>query len=91
MKVNLEERNGQLIPVSMDFENDEEVKFILDQLRPKGEWKVVYTATGETKYKCNQCQHYIKKGDDKNFCPNCGAQMQKRWEESEEENEKTGM
>lgn len=45
--------------------------------RTKGEWEVVHTATGEVKCKCNQCQHYIKIGDDKNFCPNCGADMRK--------------
>ena len=38
MKVNLEERHGQLIPVSAEIENDKEVEFLLDQLRPKGEW-----------------------------------------------------
>lgn len=43
--------------------------------RPHGEWKVIHNALGETKYKCSQCQHYVRSGDDKNFCPNCGADM----------------
>lgn len=43
--------------------------------RPRGEWIVIHNALGETKYQCNQCQHYVKPSDDKNFCPNCGAQM----------------
>lgn len=40
---------------------------------PHGEWKVIHNALGETKYQCNQCQHYVNSGDDKNFCPNCGS------------------
>lgn len=45
--------------------------------RPQGEWIVIHNALGKTKYQCNQCQHFIKPGDDKNFCPNCGAKMRK--------------
>lgn len=47
---------------------------------PKGEWIVIHTATGETKYQCNQCHHFVKPGDDKNFCPNCGARNIERSE-----------
>lgn len=43
--------------------------------KAQGEWVVIHTATGETKCKCNQCQHYIKIGNDKNYCPNCGIKM----------------
>lgn len=43
--------------------------------RLQGEWIVIHNALGETKYKCDQCQHYVKPSDDKNFCPNCGAKM----------------
>lgn len=28
-----------------------------------------------TKYECNQCHHYVDVASDKNFCPNCGADM----------------
>ena len=45
--------------------------------RPHGEWIVIHNALGKTKYKCSQCQHYVRSGDDKNFCPNCGADMRK--------------
>lgn len=50
--------------------------------RPHGEWKVIHNALGETKCQCNQCQHYVNSGDDKNFCPNCGASMGKEEGES---------
>lgn len=75
MKVNLEERHGQLIAVSAEIENDKEVDFLLDQLRPQGEWKMITNAFQETKYQCNQCKHYTRVGDDRNFCPNCGVRM----------------
>lgn len=29
------------------------------------------------KYECNLCLHYVKPGTDRNFCPNCGAKMDK--------------
>ena len=33
-----------------------------------------------TKYECNQCHHYVDVASDKNFCPNCGADMRKESE-----------
>lgn len=47
----------------------------LDDEGIRGEWIVIHNALGETKYQCDQCQHYVKPSDDKNFCPNCGAKM----------------
>ena len=38
MKINLEDRNGEIIPISMEIENDKEAEFLLNQLRPKGKW-----------------------------------------------------
>lgn len=43
----------------------------------QGEWIIIHNALGETKYQCNQCQHFVNPGDDKNFCPNCGTRMGK--------------
>ena len=40
--------------------------------RPQGHW--IYVASG-TKYKCNLCKHYVQIGTDRNYCPNCGAEM----------------
>ena len=51
--------------------------------RPQGEWIIIHTATGKTKCKCNQCQHFIEIGNDKNFCPNCGADMRGQDHEQE--------
>ena len=44
----------------------------------EGELIVIHNALGKTKYQCNQCQHYVKPSDDKNFCPNCGAKFVKQ-------------
>ena len=43
--------------------------------RPQGKWKIIANAFHQTKCKCSLCKHYIWIGEDKNFCPNCGAQM----------------
>lgn len=49
-----------------------------DENRPQGKWIALENAYGEIKYKCSHCGHFLKSGTDKNFCPNCGAQMDKR-------------
>lgn len=64
--------NERMCSDCFDYSN-----FVWYEKRMYGKWEVVHTATGEAKCKCNQCQHYIKIGDDKNFCPNCGADMRK--------------
>ena len=28
------------------------------------------------RYQCDQCKHFVDSGDDKNYCPNCGARME---------------
>ena len=45
--------------------------------RQKGEWEIITFPHSLNKYKCNQCHHYIYAGMDRNFCPNCGADMRK--------------
>lgn len=27
------------------------------------------------KYECMECGHFVRKGTDRNYCPNCGAKM----------------
>lgn len=27
------------------------------------------------RYQCDQCKHFVDSGDDRNYCPNCGARM----------------
>lgn len=46
--------------------------------RPHGEWIRVPAANGLDKYRCDKCGHYVTGGDDKNFCPNCGADMRQQ-------------
>ena len=36
-----------------------------------GRWQ--YVPVG--RLQCMECKHYIDVGDDKNYCPNCGAKM----------------
>jgi len=46
--------------------------------RQKGEWRnwiKVINGYGDILWKCNKCKHFVKNGDDRNFCPNCGADM----------------
>ena len=28
------------------------------------------------RYQCDKCKHFVDSGDDKNYCPNCGAKME---------------
>ena len=28
------------------------------------------------RYQCDQCKHFVDSGDDRNYCPNCGAKME---------------
>ena len=53
--------------------------------RPQGEWichkgKWIDFDYYPTKYECDQCHHYVDVASDKNFCPNCGADMRERKE-----------
>ena len=86
MKIYHEVRNGPIVPVSIEIENEKEVEFLLDQLRPKGEW------IGDTDFdntcKCSKCKMTFDtdrlkmvmcdgKYELPPFCPNCGADMRK--------------
>ena len=35
------------------------------------------------RYQCDQCKHFVDSGDDRNYCPNCGAKMEPPKEETE--------
>lgn len=80
MKVNLDERYGQLIPISIEIENDKEVGFLLDQLRPKGEWITDGESIFENYKRCSNCNEgaeWLEGGSQflSKFCPNCGADL----------------
>jgi len=58
----------------------EKVRKALSADRPQGEWiyhrelmldKEYYPS----RFECDQCHHYVIAGNDRNFCPNCGARM----------------
>lgn len=51
-----------------------------DEVRGVGEWIRIpgfhldheyYPA----RYQCDQCKHFVDSGDDRNYCPNCGARL----------------
>lgn len=39
-----------------------------------GKWRFVNCATG-LRCQCSECLHWVDAGTDKNYCPNCGADM----------------
>lgn len=41
-----------------------------------GKWRFVNCATG-LRCQCSECLHWVDAGTDKNYCPNCGARMDK--------------
>lgn len=46
--------------------------------RPQGEWIIKPKENSQSAILiCNKCNHFIPITIDKNFCPNCGADMRK--------------
>ena len=41
-----------------------------------GKWRFVNCATG-LRCQCSECLHWVDAGTDRNYCPNCGARMDK--------------
>lgn len=41
-----------------------------------GKWRIVNCATG-FRCQCSECLHWVDAGTDRNYCPNCGARMDK--------------
>lgn len=41
-----------------------------------GKWRFVNCATG-LRCQCSECLHWVDAGTDKNYCPYCGARMDK--------------
>lgn len=49
---------------------------LLDDLRPQGKWIIKPKENSQSAILiCNKCNHFIPITIDKNFCPNCGADM----------------
>lgn len=57
---------------------------ILRGERPHGEWIETYYSIdgiGASRFKCTKCENEISTyGEPYNFCPNCGARMEKEGE-----------
>ena len=52
-----------------------------DEVRGVGKWIRIsgYHLDHEyhpARYQCDQCKHFVDSGDDRNYCPNCGAKME---------------
>ena len=52
-----------------------------DDVRGVGKWIRIsgYHLDHEyhpARYQCDQCKHFVDSGDDRNYCPNCGAKME---------------
>ena len=66
-----------------DFQSivDEQPTISPDEVRGAGKWVRIsgYHLDHEyypARYKCDQCGHFVDSGDDRNYCPNCGAKME---------------
>lgn len=66
-----------------DFQSivDEQPTISTDDLRGVGRWIRIsgFHLDHEyhpARYQCNQCKHFVDSGDDRNYCPNCGAKME---------------
>lgn len=61
------------------FEEIDEWEKKNGKIRPQGEWIKwnfkTFGAMGDWEYKCSNCEKVY--GGEYNFCPNCGARMQK--------------
>ena len=60
---------------------DEQPTVSPDEVRGVGMWVRIsgYHLDHEyypARYKCDQCGHFVDSGDDRNYCPNCGAKME---------------
>lgn len=41
-----------------------------------GRW-TYFNCVGLGRYQCSECLHWVDAGTDRNYCPNCGAKMDK--------------
>ena len=41
-----------------------------------GMW-IYFNCVGNGRYQCSECFHWVDAGTDRNYCPNCGAKMDK--------------
>ena len=46
-----------------------------------GRWEYIPIIDSLGRYRCERCFHYVDAGTDRNYCPNCGADMRERKED----------
>lgn len=65
------EKSGRHFPLT-----DEEKAILVRQWLPQGEWIIKPKENSQSAILiCDKCNHFIPITIDKNFCPNCGADM----------------
>ena len=71
---------GKGVEIALASDIDKIPTISPDEVRGVGEWIRIpgfhldheyYPA----RYQCDQCKHFVDSGDDRNYCPNCGAKM----------------
>ena len=46
-------------------------------------WEYIPIIDSLGRYRCERCFHYVDAGTDRNYCPNCGAKMDRERREGE--------
>lgn len=87
MKIIHVEKNGKIVPVRAEIESEEEIEFLLNQLRPTSKWTF---NTRLMQFVCKRCGQIPTKGtgcaldsialQEYHFCRFCGADMRKKKE-----------
>jgi len=71
---------GKGVEIALASDIDKIPTIFPDDVRGVGKWIRIsgYHLDHEyhpARYQCDQCKHFIDSGDDRNYCPNCGARM----------------
>lgn len=87
MKILHEEINGKIVPVGAQIESEDEIEFLLDQLRPTSKWildtmlmQFVCERCGQIPTKGTGCALDIRALKEYHFCRFCGADMREKKE-----------
>lgn len=77
----LEWARKRICDITYSPESFEAISIAIEKLReerPQGEWIIKPKENSQSALLiCNKCKHFIPITVDKNFCPNCGADMRK--------------
>lgn len=72
---------GKGVEIALASDIDKIPTLSPDEVRGVGKWIRIsgYHLDHEyypARYRCDQCEHFVDSGDDKNYCPSCGAKME---------------